>query len=191
MAERKTPRTVETLTHEEASLAVDEDDELIDRAAEPRADYGPQQDLAGMILEQLATGRIPVLKARMNADLHMATWENCLMASGEQLKALLKSHADGDDDRAAVSGDGGRTWKHAASDSTIDRRGGSGNRRYWPAGCGATEGVDGWFRRDAAARRLGDSYRAIARESSKSLAASRVGSRAIAAPFSRSASRRS
>ena len=36
-------------------LAVDENDELLDRAAEPRAEYGPQQDFAGMILEQLAT----------------------------------------------------------------------------------------------------------------------------------------
>ena len=35
-------------------LAVDENDELLDRAAEPRADYGPQQDFAGMILEPRA-----------------------------------------------------------------------------------------------------------------------------------------
>ena len=39
-------------------LAVDENDELLDRAAEPRADYGPQQDFAGMILEQLATAGV-------------------------------------------------------------------------------------------------------------------------------------
>ncbi len=47
------PFTVESLSPHRV-LAVDEDDELIDRAAEPRADYGPQQDFAGMILEQLA-----------------------------------------------------------------------------------------------------------------------------------------
>ena len=39
-------------------LAVDETDELVDRVAEPRADYGPQQDFAGMILEQLATAGV-------------------------------------------------------------------------------------------------------------------------------------
>ena len=48
------PFTVESLSPHRV-LAVDEEDELIDRAAEPRADYGPQQDFAAMILEQLAT----------------------------------------------------------------------------------------------------------------------------------------
>ena len=44
------PFTVESLSPHRV-LAVDEDDELIDRAAEPKADYGPQQDFAAMILE--------------------------------------------------------------------------------------------------------------------------------------------
>ena len=48
------PFTVESLSPHRV-LAVDENDELLDRAAEPKADYGPQQDFAGMILEQLAT----------------------------------------------------------------------------------------------------------------------------------------
>ena len=47
------PFTVESLSPHRV-LAVAEEDELIDRAAEPRADYGPQQDFAAMILEQLA-----------------------------------------------------------------------------------------------------------------------------------------
>ena len=51
------PFTVESLSPHRV-LAVDEEDELIDRAAEPRADYGPQQDFAGMILEQLATAGV-------------------------------------------------------------------------------------------------------------------------------------
>ena len=51
------PFTVESLSPHRM-LAVDENDELIDRAAEPRADYGPQQDFAGMILEQLATAGV-------------------------------------------------------------------------------------------------------------------------------------
>ena len=51
------PFTVESLSPHRV-LAVDENDELIDRAAEPRADYGPQQDFAGMILEQLATAGV-------------------------------------------------------------------------------------------------------------------------------------
>ena len=51
------PFTVESLSPHRV-LAVDEDDELIDRAAEPRADYGPQQDFAAMILEQLATAGV-------------------------------------------------------------------------------------------------------------------------------------
>ena len=51
------PFTVESLSPHRV-LAVDEDDELVDRAAEPRADYGPQQDFAGMILEQLATAGV-------------------------------------------------------------------------------------------------------------------------------------
>ena len=51
------PFTVESLSPHRV-LAVDEDDDLIDRAAEPRADYGPQQDFAAMILEQLATAGV-------------------------------------------------------------------------------------------------------------------------------------
>ena len=51
------PFTVESLSPHRV-LAVDENDELLDRAAEPRADYGPQQDFAGMILEQLATAGV-------------------------------------------------------------------------------------------------------------------------------------
>ena len=51
------PFTVESLSPHRV-LAVDEDDELLDRAAERRADYGPQQDFAGMILEQLATAGV-------------------------------------------------------------------------------------------------------------------------------------
>lgn len=43
----------------------------------------------------------------------------------------------------AVSGDGERAWQHAASGSSVVRWGGSGNRRYWSAGCGVTQGVDG------------------------------------------------
>ena len=39
-------------------LAVDENDELLDRAAESSPDYGPQQDFAGMILKQLATAGV-------------------------------------------------------------------------------------------------------------------------------------
>ena len=51
------PFTVESLSPHRV-LAVDENDELLDRAAEPRADYGLQQDFAGMILEQLATAGV-------------------------------------------------------------------------------------------------------------------------------------
>ena len=51
------PFTVESLSPHRV-LAIDENDELLDRAAEPRADYGPQQDFAGMILEQLATAGV-------------------------------------------------------------------------------------------------------------------------------------
>ena len=51
------PFTVESLSPHRV-LAVDEEDELIDRAAEQRADYGPQQDFAGMILAQLATAGV-------------------------------------------------------------------------------------------------------------------------------------
>ena len=51
------PFTVESLSPHRV-LAVDENDELLDRAAEPRAGYGPQQDFAGMILEQLAAAGV-------------------------------------------------------------------------------------------------------------------------------------
>ena len=51
------PFTVESLSPHRV-LAVDADDELIDRAAERRADYGPQQDFAGIILEQLVTAGV-------------------------------------------------------------------------------------------------------------------------------------
>ena len=51
------PFTVESLSPHRV-LAVDENDELLDRAAEPRPDYGPQQDFAGMILDQLATAGV-------------------------------------------------------------------------------------------------------------------------------------
>ena len=51
------PFTVESLSPHRV-VAVDENDELLDRVAESRADYGPQQDFAGMILEQLATAGV-------------------------------------------------------------------------------------------------------------------------------------
>ena len=51
------PFTVESLSPHRV-LAVDEDEEFIDRVAEPRTDYGPQQDFAAMILEQLATAGV-------------------------------------------------------------------------------------------------------------------------------------
>ena len=46
------PFTVESLSPHRV-LAIDENDELLDRAAESSPGYGPQQDFAGMILEQL------------------------------------------------------------------------------------------------------------------------------------------
>ena len=51
------PFTVESLSPHRV-LAVDADDELIDRAAERSPDYGPQQDFAAMILEQLKTAGV-------------------------------------------------------------------------------------------------------------------------------------
>ena len=51
------PFTVESLSPHRV-LGVDESDELIDRVAERKADYGPQQHFAGMILEQLATAGV-------------------------------------------------------------------------------------------------------------------------------------
>ena len=51
------PFTVESLSPHRV-LAVDENDELLDRVAETNADYRPQQDFAGMILEQLATAGV-------------------------------------------------------------------------------------------------------------------------------------
>ena len=50
------PFTVESLSPHRV-LAVDEHDELLDRAAEPRPD-GPQKDFAGIIMEQLATAGV-------------------------------------------------------------------------------------------------------------------------------------
>ncbi len=47
------PFTVESLSPHRV-LAVDENDELLDRVADAKADYGSHQDFAGMILEQLA-----------------------------------------------------------------------------------------------------------------------------------------
>ena len=47
------PFTVESLSPHRV-LAVDENDDLLDRVAEAKADYGPQHDFAGMILKQLA-----------------------------------------------------------------------------------------------------------------------------------------
>ena len=51
------PFTVESLSPHRV-VAVDENDELLDRVAEGKTDYGPQQDFAGMILEQLATAGV-------------------------------------------------------------------------------------------------------------------------------------
>ena len=51
------PFTVESLSPHRL-LAVDENDELLDRVAEAKADYGPQRDFAGIILEQLATAGV-------------------------------------------------------------------------------------------------------------------------------------
>ena len=51
------PFTVESLSPHRV-VAVDENDELLDRVAEAKADYGPQHDFAGMILDQLATAGV-------------------------------------------------------------------------------------------------------------------------------------
>ena len=51
------PFTVESLSPHRV-VAVDENDELLDRVAEAKPDYGPQQDFAGMILQQLATAGV-------------------------------------------------------------------------------------------------------------------------------------
>ena len=51
------PFTVESLSPHRV-LAVDENDEVLDRAAESSPDYGLQQDFAKMILEQLATAGV-------------------------------------------------------------------------------------------------------------------------------------
>ena len=51
------PFTVESLSPHRV-LAVDENDELVDRAAESSPGYGPQHDFAGMILEQLAAAGV-------------------------------------------------------------------------------------------------------------------------------------
>ena len=51
------PFTVESLSPHRV-LAVDENDELLDRAAEASPDYGPQHDFAAMILEELATAGV-------------------------------------------------------------------------------------------------------------------------------------
>ena len=51
------PFTVESLSPHRVA-AVDENDELLDRVAEAKADYGPEQDFAGMILEQLGTAGV-------------------------------------------------------------------------------------------------------------------------------------
>ena len=51
------PFTVESLSPHRV-LAVDENDELLGRVVEAKADYRPQQDFAGMIVEQLATAGV-------------------------------------------------------------------------------------------------------------------------------------
>ena len=51
------PCTVESLSPHRV-LAVDENDELVDRVAEAKSDYGPRHDFAGMIVEQLATAGV-------------------------------------------------------------------------------------------------------------------------------------
>ena len=51
------PFTVESLSPHRV-VAVDENDELLDRVAEAKAEYGPQHDFAGMILDQLATAGV-------------------------------------------------------------------------------------------------------------------------------------
>ena len=51
------PFTVESLSPHRV-VAVDENDELLDRVAEAKPNYGPQQDFAGMILQQLATAGV-------------------------------------------------------------------------------------------------------------------------------------
>ena len=51
------PFTVESLSPHRV-LAIDEDDEPVDRVAEATAAYGPRQDFAGMVLEQLATAGV-------------------------------------------------------------------------------------------------------------------------------------
>src|SRR5205809_112156 len=121
------PFTVESVSPHRV-LGVDENDELIDQVSEG-AGYAVTQTFPQMILENLRTagvqqahkdariafafnyeahatefnklGRIPVLKARMNADLHMA----------EDLKNTGKGNLFvifGEPDIALLAGEGGR-----------------------------------------------------------------------------------
>ena len=83
-------------------------------------------------------------------------------ASGRVPTSLLLYPATAEEPRSTrlrirrLSGGAGAD---VASNSSAVRRGGSGNRRYWSAGRGTTEGVDGWRWRDTVTRRLGDSHR--------------------------------
>ena len=81
------PFTVESLSPHRV-LAVDENDELLDRAAAPRADYGPQQDFARMILEQLATAGVQQAhKEDRIAFTAVTPWPGeCICAEGRYLE---------------------------------------------------------------------------------------------------------
>ena len=61
----------------------------------------------------------------------------------------------------------------------------SGNRRYWFAGRGTTEGVDGRRRRDTVTRRPGDSHREVVRDSWCGGSTSRSGHFGVTAPVGR------
>ncbi len=103
------PFTVESLSPHRV-LAVDEDDELIDRAAERRPDYGPQQDFAALILQQLATAGVQ--QAHRDGRIAFSSitpWPGTyICAEGRFDGGQWAAAGDGASDSKGVSGSGRR-----------------------------------------------------------------------------------
>ena len=92
------PFTVDSLSPHRV-LAVDEDDELIDRAAEPRTPYGEAGDFASMILEQLKMAGVQQAHKDDRIDFNaLAPWPGELICG----EGRYVQDGEGREQRAAV-----------------------------------------------------------------------------------------
>ena len=123
------PFTVDSLSPHR-TLAVDENDELIDRAAEPRTAYGEAADFASMILEQLKTAGVQQAhkddRITFNA---LVPWPGRRICAEGRYVQGGQSDRNGQGDRGGQSDRSGQSVRDGQSDwNDQSARGDQGDR---------------------------------------------------------------